>query len=144
MIIRNAQLADKTWLMAEALRLARQYHPELRPDVAKMNDTLRAAIAAGPHYAKVAMQHGKVVGALIGLTHDGVWAQRRCCQVVLWYSLVPGAGARLLRDFVTWLPEQRAIRVAGFYQDMDWDERVNAVLYRIGFERRGGVWLKFN
>lgn len=144
MIIRNAQIADKTELLAESLRLARQHYPELKPDVAKMDTTLRAAIAAGPHYAKVAVKAGKVVGALIGLTHDGVWAQRRCCQVVLWYSLVPGAGARLLRGFVNWLPEQRAIRVAGFYQDMDWDVRVNSILQRTGFERRGGVWLHFN
>lgn len=144
MIIRNAQLADKPELLAVARQMARQCYPQLKEDVEKMDSALRAAIVAGPHYARVAIDHGKVVGALIGLTQDLIWAQRRSCQVVLWYSSTPGAGRKLLRDFLTWLPDQRAIRVAGFYQDTPWDYRITRLLQREGFELRGCALLKFN
>lgn len=145
MIIRPATLADRVTLTAMAFEHAQESYPRLKPDVEKMSGLVIEAISTSRHYAWVAERDdGKVRGAIIGLTNNNAWAQRQNCAVMFWVSLIPGAGATLLRGFRDWVKERRAIRVAGFAPDIDLDPRVWILAERIGFERHGGAYLLYN
>ncbi len=143
-MIRPATLADIDAIFGLALKDAQSYEL-LRPDYVKMRKGIMMSISGANHYASVSEIKGEVVGVLIGLTSDNLWAQRKNCFIALWQSLVPGEGAKLLRNFKFWLSQRRGIRVAGLVPDsnhIDW--RAYALAERIGFHRNGGVFLLYN
>lgn len=145
MIIRPATLADKNVLMAISLSHAEELYPRMKPDIAKIDGLVTEAISTAKHYAWVAERDdGKVRAAVVAFTTDNAWAQRQNSAVMLWVSVIPGAGATLLRGFRDWVLSRRAIRVAGFAPDVELDPRVWKLAERIGFERHGGAYLLYN
>jgi len=143
-VIRPAILADEDALFQLAVKSAQDYE-QLRIDFIKIRKGIRQSISGANHYASVSEIDGEVVGVLIGLTSDNLWAQRKNCLIAFWKSLVPGEGAKLLRNFKFWLSQRRGIRVAGLVPDSDHiDWRAYALAERIGFHRNGGVFLLYN
>jgi hypothetical protein len=143
MIIRPATLSDRNEILALAYEQAEKY-PLLRRDAPKMNDLFTDVVSAARHYSLVAEQNGEVKGVLLAFTVNNAWAQRQSCGVMLWVSMIPGAGAAMLRQFRDWIKSRRAIKVAGFAPDVDLDPRVWKLAERIGFQRHGGAYLLYN
>jgi len=143
-MIRPATLKDKPVIQQMVLKETSRY--PLRPDIHKIQDALQEVIEAGRHYAMVAERDGQVEGALLAITNENLWAQRKTCTVVFWMSRSPGDGAALLRRFRQWIKGRRtAIRVAGFSPDIEVDDpRVWELAQRIGFKRYGGSYLYYN
>ena len=139
-MIRPATLADSEAIFDMAAKQTRVY-PSLKSDTAKIKGGIKLAISTARHYVRVVDIGGKVEGVIIGLTSDNLWAQRQNCQVVLWVSHVPRAGAQLLRGFLAWVKSRRGIKLAGMAPDFDIDPRILYLVERIGFRKYGGSYL---
>jgi hypothetical protein len=142
MLIRPATLADRGAILEFVLEEAKRY--PLRPDLAKIKAVITEATSSARHFVWVAERNGKVEGVLAGLTSDNLWAQRQNCNISLWVSRIPGAGASLLREFLAWVKSRRGIKVAGMCPDLELDPRILALAERIGFSRHGGALLFYN
>ena len=143
-MIRPATLADLGAIMDIALSETVAYS-DLRPDRDKIRSGIIQSISGASHFCWVSEEAGGVSGALIGLTSDNLWAQRKNCIVALWAAMVSGDGAALLRKFKEWVQSRRAIRVAGLVPDSDHiDRRAYLLADRIGFKRCGDVYLLYN
>lgn len=142
-MIRDATRKDRSALAVIAKAQTARY-PKLRADVEKIHDVLTEVIDNPRHFARVVDVDGAVRGALVGISTDHLWAQRQSCQIVLWYSEVPGTGAALLRSFKTWIKEKRAVKIAGMAPDIDLDPRALALAERIGFAKHGGSYIIYN
>lgn len=141
-MIRPATLADRGAILEIALEQATRY--PLRPDLENMKALITDAISSAKHYCYVVEHEGRVSGVLAGLTSNNLWAQRQNCNITLWVSKVPGAGAALLRGFRDWVKSRRAIKVAGMCPDLELDPRALQLAERIGFKRHGGAYLLYN
>jgi hypothetical protein len=144
-MIRPATLADVDAIFDLAMALTPQY-PQLKPDKVKIRKGIIQAISSANHFAWVSVSsYEGLKGALIGLTSENLWAQRKNCLIPLWFTEIRGDGARLLRAFKMWLRSRRAIRVAGFVSDSEYvDPRAYQLAERMGFSRYGGAYLLFN
>ncbi len=143
MIIRPATLADLGALVSVAVQQTARY-PNMKPDRDKIRALATDAISSAQHFAVVAEQDGGLQGALIALTSDNAWAQRKNSHLMLWLSNVPPAGAMMLRRFRDWVRSRRAIKVAGFSPDIELDPRTLRLAELIGFKRHGGAYLLYN
>lgn len=141
-MIRAATLADSEAILGILLEETKKY--PLRPDLDKMKKVIVDAISSAQHFAWVVEKNRKVLGVLLGLTSDNLWAQRKNCNIVAWVSKSPGEGISLLREFTNWVKFRRAIRVAGMTIDCEVDERVWSLAERLGFEKRNGTLVLFN
>ena len=144
-MIRPATLADveAIWRIAN---FETRIYKELKPDTKKIRDGIIQAISSARHFAWVSVDvHNDVQGALVGLTSNNLWAQRKNCVVALWSSYIVGDGAKLLREFKRWVQSRRVIRVAGLVPDSNnIDQRSYDLAGRIGFQRCGGAYLLYN
>ena len=141
-MIRPATLADLEAIFVIATHQCRGYEG-LRLDKDKIRSGIIQSISGASHFCWVSENNGITYGALIGLTSDNLWAQRKNCIVALWVSA--GDGAALLRKFKEWVQSRRAIRVAGLVPDSDHiDRRAYLLAERIGFKRCGGAYLLYN
>ena len=144
-MIRPATLADveAIWRISEFE--ARRYI-NLKQDTKKIRDGIVQAISSARHFCWVSVDmQNQVQGALIGLTSNNLWAQRKNCIVALWACVIEGDGAKLLREFKRWVQSRRAIRVAGLVPDSDHiDQRAYLIAERLGFRKCGGAYLLYN
>jgi hypothetical protein len=146
-VYRKATLADIPELVQVALGYAKEAHPELIPDVEKMRRVAVECVSAAANYAWVAysVDRKKIVGAIVALVHDALWAERKIANVLLWYSQTADAGRTLMRQLLTWVSSRRGIRFVGVSPMKDWDVRISRLLERrLGFQSRGGSFVWFN
>jgi hypothetical protein len=99
-----------------------------------MADTIRAGINPA-HFVWVTEVDGKVVAAVVAVVQPSFWHERLACSVLLYYTLVPGAGIGLLREFARWVKSRSAIKVAVFELEPGTDPRLVKFLNRVGFSR---------
>ena len=71
----------------------------------------------------------------LGCVQKGFWFERLQCSVLLYYSLVKGAGLPLVREFARWVKSRPGIKVAVFSMEPGVDERLVKFLKRLGFAR---------
>lgn len=144
-MIRPATLHDVDAIFEIAMREAAQYE-QVIPDKQKMRKGIIQSISSARHFAWISEDRAGVVkGAIIGLTSENLWAQRKNCLVSLWKTTIAGDGVKLLKAFKMWVESRRAIRVAGFVCDSDHiDARAWALAERMGFRRYGGAYLMYN
>jgi hypothetical protein len=136
---RQIEMEDGAQVRIVAMTLAAEKYPELIPDIDKMHGLVRKARLDGSQFARVVGEIGDPRAALIALISSNTWAMRSHATVMLWYSQIPGAGAKLLREFRDWVHEHKNISAAGFHCDWEvTDERPLMLAERIGFKRRGG------
>ena len=96
----------------------------------------QARVCLNPaHFMWVAEQDGKVVASVAACVNPGFWHEKLTCSVLLYYSLVPGAGVDLLREFARWVKSRSAIKVAVFELEPGADPRLVKFLKRLGFAR---------
>jgi hypothetical protein len=91
-MIRPAILHDVDAIFDIAMSEAERYEM-IRPDKEKMRKGIIQSISSARHFAWVSEDRAGVVkGALIGLTSDNLWAQRKNCLISLWKTTVVGDG----------------------------------------------------
>jgi ribosomal protein S18 acetylase RimI-like enzyme len=64
------------------------------------------------------------------------WFRGLQCSVLLYYTRVPGAGAKLLREFSRWVKSRHGIKVAVLELEPSTDLRMLRFLRRLGFDRK--------
>jgi hypothetical protein len=90
----------------------------------------------GPaHFNWVTEVDGKVVAAVIAHVSPGFWFHKLQASVLLYYTLVPGAGLRLLRELARWVRSRPAIKLAVMELEPNADPRLVRFLKRVGFSR---------
>jgi hypothetical protein len=143
-MIRDATRADRSVLTLIGKVQAKRY-PKLKADVEKIHEVVTEAIDNPGHYCRVLVDGDKTIrGALLALTCDHLWAQRKSSQIIAWYANQPGAGAKLLRDYRDWVKSGRFVKVAGMTPDLDLDPRILKIAERTGFTKHGGAYLLYN
>lgn len=142
---RPLEVADCPKVRALAQKLAATMYPELISDIEKVHWLVRDVTNNTKHFARVVGQKGDPGAVLIACAGNNVWAMKRHATVMVWYSEIPGAGAKLLREFREWVKEGQDIVLGGF--SCDWvmtDDRPLKLASRIGFKQRGcGTYLFF-
>jgi hypothetical protein len=78
-------------------------------------------------------ENGKVVAAFAASVSKSFWFDKMQCSVLLYYTLVKGAGLQLIREFARWLKSRPAIKVAVFSLERNSDERLAKFLKKLGF-----------
>lgn len=120
-------------------------YPELISDIEKVHWLVRDVTSSTKHFARVVGEKGDPKAVLVAHAGENVWAMKRHATIMVWYSEIPGAGAKLLREFREWVKAERNIVLAGF--SCDWvmmDDRPLKLASRIGFKQRGeGTYLFF-
>lgn len=145
MPIRRATSKDARDIFEACKNVAQALYPEMKMDVEKVSDGVRLAIKDNTHFVWVSEDNeGKFAGALIALSGQNLWAQRKHAHVVFWVCSFRGDGAALLREFRKWVRATRAIRIAGLFPDCDIDERALVLAERIGFKKHGRAFLMLN
>lgn len=99
-----------------------------------MADTVREGLNPA-HFVWVTEVDGKVVAAVVAHVAPSFWFDRLSCSVLLYYTLVPGAGIGLLREFARWVKSRSAIKLAIFELEPSADPRLVKFLKRLGFAR---------
>ena len=99
-----------------------------------MADTIREGLNPA-HFVWVTEVDGKVVAAVVAHVTPSFWHDRLACSVLLYYTLVPGAGIGLLRQFARWVKSRSAIKVAVFELEPGVDPRLVTFLKKLGFAR---------
>lgn len=133
MIIRRAQFTDIPAVVELAVESVSRDPLPVRIDREGMADMARDLIAGNAHFAWVAEDEGKVVGAVGAITQPGFWHERMSCSVVMFYTRKPGSGIALLREFARWVKARPAIKIASFHLEPGMDERIGVLLKRLGF-----------
>jgi hypothetical protein len=88
------------------------------------------------HFAWVAEdEDGKVVAVFGACVQKSFWYDKMQCSVLLYYSLVKGAGLKLIREFAQWVKGRSAIKVAVLSLEPDVDPRLIRFFKHLGFTR---------
>ena len=144
-LIRPATLSDIYAIEGIAAIEALRY-PELKIDPVKVCHLITTSISSAQHFCWVSVnENNEVYGALVGVTSENMWAQRKNCIVALWTSKIVGDGIRLMREFLKWIDTRRIIRIAGIVPDNnEVDPRAWKLAERLGFCKHGGAYLLYN
>jgi hypothetical protein len=133
LIIRRAKFADIPAIVELAVESVSRNPWPLRIDKQAMESTARELIAGNQHFAEVAEDEGKIVGAVGACTQPGFWHERMTCSVLMFFAKKAGAGVALLRSFARWVRGRPAIKMAIFSLEADLDPRIGLLLHRLGF-----------
>lgn len=141
-MVRKATVNDipgivKLWLPVQKL------YPKLRPDHHKQRKVLEEAVYNDFNYCSVVGEQGDITAALVALSSNHLWAQRKNSNIVIWESEDMKDGLALVDDFREWLKPRRGITLAFFLPDLVQDYR-GALLTDRGFEKSGGVYILYN
>jgi len=80
-------------------------------------------------------ENGKVVAAFAACVQKSFWYDKMQCSVLLYYSLVKGAGVKLIREFAAWVKSRSAIKIAVVTLEPGADPRLVRFFKRLGFSR---------
>lgn len=80
-------------------------------------------------------ENGKVVAVFGACVQKSFWYDKMQCSVLLYYSLVKGAGIKLIREFAAWVKSRSAIKVAVISLEPEVDPRLMVFFKRLGFSR---------
>jgi hypothetical protein len=133
-IYRNATPGDVPEIVEIAVTSVSVDPLPVKIDREAMADTVRDCL--GPaHFVWVAEQDGKVVAAVVACVQPSFWFTKLQCSVLLYYTLVPGAGLPLLRQLARWVKSRPAIKLAIIELEPNADPRLIHFLKRVGFAR---------
>jgi len=134
MICRPAKLSDVDAIVEIAVTSVSNDPLPLKIDREAMASMARECL--GPaHFVWVTEVDGKVVACVGAHVSPGFWFQKLQASVLLYYSLVPGAGLPLLREFANWVKSRSGIKLAIMELEPNVDPRLVRFLKRQGFAR---------
>jgi len=142
-VIETAKPSHIPGIVELAQQWTREY-PSLKPDAGRIHEAVRQCVSGAQHFAQVAVEEGRVMGATLALVNNHLWAQRKQAHIVFWVSNIPGEGATMLRNCLAWAEPRRGIRVVGMTPDFEMDPRALLLAERIGLRRNGGAYLWIN
>ena len=134
MIFRPAKLSDVQAIVEIAVTSVSNDPLPLKIDREAMAAMARECL--GPaHFMWVAEQDGKAVACVAAHVSPGFWFQKLQASVLLYYTLVPGAGLPLMRQFAKWVKSRSGIKMAIMELEPNVDPRLVRFLKRQGFAR---------
>lgn len=143
MIIRAANPSDIpaiTALGIEALEKDAFPSMVIAPD--KVEAMALECVSSASNFAWVAEENGKVVAAVSALVHELMFYERKQASVVQFYTTYPGAGIKLIREFLRWARSRRVIKMICFTLEVDADPRIGKMMKRLGLKEELPVWME--
>lgn len=135
MIYRKAKLEDVPAIVELAVISVSNDPLPVKIDKLSMADTAKVCLNPA-HFLWVAEdEDGKIVAAFAACVQKSFWYERMQCSVLLYYTVVKGAGAPLIREFARWVKSRSAIKVAVISLEPGADERLVKFFKRVGFSR---------
>jgi len=135
MIYRKAKLEDVPAIVDLAVISVSNDPLPVKIDRLAMADTLKVCLNPA-HFLWVAEdEDGKIVAAFTACVQKSFWYERMQCSVLLYYTVVKGAGLPLIREFARWVKSRSAIKVAVVELEPKVDPRLVRFFTRLGFTR---------
>jgi len=135
MIYRKAKLDDVPAIVELAVISVSNDPLPVKIDRLAMADTLKVCLNPA-HFLWVAEdEDGKIVAAFTACVQKSFWYERMQCSVLLYYTVVKGAGLPLIREFARWVKSRSAIKVAVVELEPKVDPRLVRFFTRLGFTR---------
>jgi hypothetical protein len=135
MIYRKAKLEDVPAIVELAVISVSNDPLPVKIDRLAMADTLKVCLNPA-HFLWVAEdEDGKIVAAFTACVQKSFWYERMQCSVLLYYTVVKGAGLPLIREFARWVKSRSAIKVAVVELEPKVDPRLVRFFTRLGFTR---------
>jgi hypothetical protein len=135
MIYRRAKFEDVPAIVELAVISVSNDPLPVKIDKLSMADTAKVCLNPA-HFLWVAEDDdGKIVAAFAACVQKSFWFDRMQCSVLLYYTVVKGAGMPLIREFARWVKSRSAIKVAVISLEPGVDERLVKFFKRVGFSR---------
>jgi hypothetical protein len=135
MIYRRAKLDDVPAIVELAVISVSNDPLPVKIDKLSMADTAKVCLNPA-HFLWVAEdEDGKIVAAFAACVQKSFWFDRMQCSVLLYYTVVKGAGLPLIREFAKWVKSRSAIKVAVISLEPGVDARLVKFFKRVGFSR---------
>lgn len=135
MIYRKAKLEDVPAIVELAVISVSNDPLPVKIDKLSMADTAKVCLNPA-HFLWVAEdEDGKVVAAFAACVQKSFWYERMQCSVLLYYTVVKGAGVPLIREFARWVKGRSAIKVAVISLEPKVDPRLVRFFKHVGFSR---------
>lgn len=107
--------------------------PELRISRDKVHDVAQACISGPSNFFWIAEdESGDQVAGLAAVQHENTFYERHQVSVLHWFSVCPGAGVALMREFLKWARARRVIKVISVSLPSGADPRMGKLLERMG------------
>jgi len=112
MIYRKAKLQDIPAVIELAIISVSNDPLPVKIDREAMENTGKVLLNPA-HFAWVAEdEDGKIVAAFAACVQKSFWFERMQCSVLLFYTIVKGAGIQLIREFAKWIKSRPGIKLA--------------------------------
>lgn len=135
MIYRKAKIQDIPAIIELAVISVSNNPLPVKIDRQAMENTGKVLLNPA-HFLWVAEdENGKIVAAFAACVQKSFWYERMQCSVLLYYTLVKGAGIQLIREFAKWVKGRSGIKVAVIELEPGADERLVKFFKRVGFSR---------
>jgi hypothetical protein len=135
MIYRKAKIQDIPAIIELAVISVSNDPLPVKIDREAMADTGKVLLNPA-HFLWVAEdEDGKIVAAFAACVQKSFWFERMQCSVLLYYTIVKGAGIQLIREFAKWVKSRSGIKVAVISLEPGVDERLVKFFKRVGFSR---------
>lgn len=135
MIYRKAKLEDVPAIVELAVISVSNDPLPVKIDKMSMSDTAKVCLNPA-HFLWVAEdEDGKIVAAFAACVQKSFWYERMQCSVLLYYTVVKGAGLPLIREFAKWVKSRSAIKIAVVELEPKVDPRLVRFFTRLGFTR---------
>jgi hypothetical protein len=132
---RRAKLEDVPAIVELAVISVSNDPLPVKIDKLSMADTAKVCLNPA-HFLWVAEdEDGKIVAAFAACVQKSFWFERMQCSVLLYYTVVKGAGLPLIREFAKWVKSRSAIKVAVISLEPGVDARLVKFFKRVGFSR---------
>jgi len=125
---RPATLKDLSAVVIIALTEAEKF--PVRPDKKKIKQLVTESISTKSNFCWVSEEEGKVTGALVAISHQGLWFERKHLSILLLTTTTKGAGISMLREMLAWVKTSGAIKVVT--TDFIVPPRMAVLLTRLG------------
>lgn len=135
MIYRKAKIQDIPAIIELAVISVSNDPLPVKIDRQAMEETGKVLLNPA-HFAWVAEdEDGKIVAAFAACVQKSFWFERMQCSVLLYYTIVKGAGVQLIREFAKWVKSRSGIKLAVISLEPGVDERLVRFFKRVGFSR---------
>ena len=117
--------------------------PRQRISTEKLQNLAYECVIEPNNYAKVSVINGEVVASVCALVQEQMLFERKQATVVQFFTVAPGEGVKLIRDFLRWARPQRKIKSIVFVIEANADERIVTMLGRMGLASRMPVCVEW-
>ena len=122
--------------------LERDPYPGLVISRDKLIEVAHECISQNCNFAWVEEEDGEIVGAVCALVHEMTFHERKQASVVQFYCNKPDKGVRLIRKFLDWARNRRAIKMICFTLECRADPRIGKLLNRLGLKQELPVFME--